>query len=56
MKVIKEAKNIAVCNRCHAELEFTSDDVGTVWSLTGAFAPRKCIECPCCKNIIYVWE
>jgi uncharacterized protein with PIN domain len=56
MKVIKEAKNTTVCDRCHAELEFTSKDVIILRSLTGASAPGSCVECPCCKNIIWVWR
>lgn len=56
MKVIKEVKNTAVCDRCHAELEFDKEDVVIMRSLTGASAPRACIECPWCKNIIWIWD
>lgn len=59
MKVIREPLNTAVCDRCHAHLEFDKEDVMTTVVLgyhEGIKNPRLCIECPWCKNIIWVWD
>lgn len=55
MKIIKQPNNHVICERCNAELEFRPDDVFT--AVKGMLNTRyKAIKCPCCGNIIEVYN
>lgn len=55
MKIIKQPNNRVTCERCNAELEFEQKDVFT--AVKGMLNTRyKAVKCPCCGNIIEVYN
>lgn len=55
MEIIKYPNNHVTCERCNAELKFEQKDVFT--AVKGMLNTRyKAIKCPCCGNIIEVYN